>query len=136
MPDAHTSAALLASLMSQFHPEKSGTTGLTILSSFLDPQGAQQAQASTSGHQLGSASSNGVAHGLAKRVIACLDVRSNDQGDLVVTKVRRSGGKQGGVCHGMLEKSYRQIIHVVSRSCAAQFALTRISWDAGWHGHL
>ena len=27
--------------------------------------------------------------GLAKRVIACLDVRGNDQGDLVVTKVRQ-----------------------------------------------
>lgn len=35
--------------------------------------------------------------GLGKRVIACLDVRSNDQGDLVVTKgdqydVRETGG--------------------------------------------
>ena len=28
----------------------------------------------------------GLMRGLAKRVIACLDVRSNDQGDLVVTK--------------------------------------------------
>ena len=28
----------------------------------------------------------GNAHGLAKRVIACLDVRANDAGDLVVTK--------------------------------------------------
>ncbi len=27
--------------------------------------------------------------GLAKRVIACLDVRANDKGDLVVTKVRK-----------------------------------------------
>lgn len=26
------------------------------------------------------------AHALAKRVIACLDVRANDNGDLVVTK--------------------------------------------------
>lgn len=37
--------------------------------------------------------------GLGKRVIACLDVRSNDQGDLVVTKgdqydVRESGGSK------------------------------------------
>ncbi len=36
-------------------------------------------------------------HGLAKRVIACLDVRANDAGDLVVTKgdqydVRESAG--------------------------------------------
>ena len=28
----------------------------------------------------------GTSHGLAKRVIACLDVRANDAGDLVVTK--------------------------------------------------
>lgn len=40
--------------------------------------------------------------GLAKRVIACLDVRANDNGDLVVTKgdqydVREStGGRAGG----------------------------------------
>jgi hypothetical protein len=79
--------------LSQFHPEKSGTTGLTILSSFLDPQGAQAStsQQQQQEQQHGSPSSNGVAHGLAKRVIACLDVRSNDQGDLVVTKVSRAG---------------------------------------------
>lgn len=29
--------------------------------------------------------------GLAKRVIACLDVRSNDNGDLVVTKASEYG---------------------------------------------
>lgn len=39
----------------------------------------------------------GVPRGLAKRVIACLDVRANDHGDLVVTKgdqydVRESAG--------------------------------------------
>ncbi|CAN0398365.1 unnamed protein product, partial [Hapterophycus canaliculatus] len=37
---------------------------------------------------------------LVKRIVACLDVRSNDSGDLVVTKgdqydVREAGGEQG-----------------------------------------
>jgi hypothetical protein len=67
----------------QFHPEKSGATGLSILQAFLDPQAAaQQAEAAA-----GSSSTRG----LARRVIACLDVRSNDNGDLVVTKVGGTG---------------------------------------------
>jgi len=68
-------------LATQFHPEKSGKAGLRVLQAFLEdlPLGneitAEQAnvQETPSG-------------GLTKRVIACLDVRSNDTGDLVVTK--------------------------------------------------
>ena len=59
----------------QFHPEKSGTAGMTLLKNFISAD---------------SLTSRGPADirggGLSKRVIACLDVRSNDAGDLVVTK--------------------------------------------------
>jgi glutamine amidotransferase/cyclase len=59
----------------QFHPEKSGKHGMQILENFIrltdfTPAGRVDI----------------LGKGLAKRIIACLDVRSNDQGDLVVTK--------------------------------------------------
>lgn len=67
----------------QFHPEKSGVAGLRTLRAFLTGEGAKA---------LGSAAPQEIApsaelkDGLTRRVIACLDVRANDQGDLVVTK--------------------------------------------------
>ncbi|MCP4666831.1 MAG: imidazole glycerol phosphate synthase subunit HisF [Deltaproteobacteria bacterium] len=62
-------------IATQFHPEKSGPSGLRFLENFLET-GAEQTRPVR------------VSEGtrLAKRIIACLDVRSNDQGDLVVTK--------------------------------------------------
>ena len=63
----------------QFHPEKSGEKGIGIFKNFLEGNTAE------SPDPLPSAAA-GSESGLAGRVIACLDVRSNDNGDLVVTK--------------------------------------------------
>lgn len=74
----------------QFHPEKSGPVGLAVLGGFISsslampPAKAVAAAAHQPGRPrvpIGSSSS-----GLCKRIVACLDVRANDKGDLVVTK--------------------------------------------------
>lgn len=62
-------------LATQFHPEKSGVAGLRVIKAFLDGD-----------NESGADGLEAVKEGLTRRVIACLDVRTNDQGDLVVTK--------------------------------------------------
>jgi glutamine amidotransferase/cyclase len=69
----------------QFHPEKSGASGLKLLDNFISQH-----------RRLTIPTKSPAQTRLAKRIIACLDVRANDQGDLVVTKgdqydVRESG---------------------------------------------
>ncbi|MCJ1343064.1 Histidine biosynthesis bifunctional protein hisB [Peltigera leucophlebia] len=76
----------------QFHPEKSGVAGLRVLQAFL--QGQEWESVDFTRSEVGS-------QGLTRRVIACLDVRTNDQGDLVVTKgdqydVREKGSSVAG----------------------------------------
>ncbi|KAI0811500.1 putative bifunctional histidine biosynthesis protein hishf [Xylaria sp. FL0064] len=65
-------------LATQFHPEKSGVAGLKLIKSFLTGEGEKML-----GQDVTGPAPTG---GLTRRVIACLDVRTNDQGDLVVTK--------------------------------------------------
>ncbi|ROV89000.1 hypothetical protein VSDG_08760 [Cytospora chrysosperma] len=81
-------------LATQFHPEKSGVAGLRVLQSFLTGEGAAALGAPlppdpTLASTLAGGDANTApapAPGLTRRVIACLDVRTNDSGDLVVTK--------------------------------------------------
>ncbi len=62
-------------IATQFHPEKSGDKGLALLKNFFDPDKEKNTPSKTQSKTK-----------LAKRIIACLDVRTNDTGDLVVTK--------------------------------------------------
>lgn len=74
----------------QFHPEKSGRAGLELLKKWLELSPVESSSSSSTSKvsekviqsRLGIKEKDG----LTKRVVACLDVRTNDDGDLVVTK--------------------------------------------------
>jgi glutamine amidotransferase/cyclase len=78
----------------QFHPEKSGPAGLALLKQWLEADVASlSAPPATSSTGLQFQTTDPLAResrksgtGLTSRIVACLDVRSNDAGDLVVTK--------------------------------------------------
>ena len=66
-------------LATQFHPEKSGVAGLRVIKAFLD-------RTELRGETFKAKEVTPKPSGLTRRIIACLDVRANDSGDLVVTK--------------------------------------------------
>ncbi|MBU8850155.1 MAG: imidazole glycerol phosphate synthase subunit HisF [Desulfobacterales bacterium] len=69
----------------QFHPEKSGNSGIKLLENFIYQKNLRsQKTIDIKGR------------GLSKRIIACLDVRTNDEGDLVVTKGDQYDVRQEG----------------------------------------
>jgi imidazole glycerol-phosphate synthase len=68
----------------QFHPEKSGMAGMRVLDAWL--------QAPVDGARIDMQRRSTIIRspqekdGFIRRIVACLDVRANDEGDLVVTK--------------------------------------------------
>ncbi|CEL99200.1 unnamed protein product [Vitrella brassicaformis CCMP3155] len=85
-----------AVIATQFHPEKSGSLGLEIFRAFVEGTAPAKIDSlttlvdcpvtSSGGHAMNNGAGAGCGGELAKRIIACLDVRTNDEGDLVVTK--------------------------------------------------
>ncbi|GAX19066.1 glutamine amidotransferase / cyclase [Fistulifera solaris] len=65
----------------QFHPEKSGPTGLKVMRAFLEA-----VENGTLGSTKPLEVDETATTQLTKRVVVALDVRTNDHGDLVVTK--------------------------------------------------
>ncbi|GAA6019490.1 hypothetical protein JCM10207_001407 [Rhodosporidiobolus poonsookiae] len=73
----------------QFHPEKSGKAGLAVLKAWLEATDGNKSLVDTSTKELRpmeDVDADLTRKGFTKRIVACLDVRANDDGDLVVTK--------------------------------------------------
>ncbi len=77
-------------IATQFHPEKSGPEGLAVLENFLSPGAGSPAEIRKDRKTI-----------LAKRIIACLDVRANDAGSLVVTKGNQYDVRENGAVRNM-----------------------------------
>jgi glutamine amidotransferase/cyclase len=77
-------------IATQFHPEKSGGPGLRLLQNFIEVPAEPVRPVQISPKTI-----------LAKRIIACLDVRSNDQGDLVVTKGDQYDVRENGTVRNL-----------------------------------
>ncbi|KAF9455092.1 hypothetical protein P691DRAFT_654802 [Macrolepiota fuliginosa MF-IS2] len=67
----------------QFHPEKSGVAGLRLIDEWLRKPESAHTHAPPS---IPIPLTPRPKHRFTKRIVACMDVRANDSGDLVVTK--------------------------------------------------
>ncbi|KAF7504484.1 hypothetical protein GJ744_002164 [Endocarpon pusillum] len=70
----------------QFHPEKSGEAGLKVIKAFLEGKTWEDVSIPAVATGTPASQVESSTNGLTRRIIACLDVRTNDDGDLVVTK--------------------------------------------------
>jgi glutamine amidotransferase/cyclase len=75
-----------AVVATQFHPEKSGSCGVAMIDAFVRSSAAMAVGGSLSARLASAPAADAVRTSLTRRVVACLDVRENDRGDLVVTK--------------------------------------------------
>lgn len=98
-------------LATQFHPEKSGAAGLRVLKAWLDGKtGSDTAQSPT------THTATRQQTGLTRRIIACLDVRTNDVGDIVVTKGDQYDVKErDGVAVGGAVRNLGKPVEVAKR---------------------
>ncbi|KAF8641211.1 hypothetical protein AX17_000845 [Amanita inopinata Kibby_2008] len=87
----------------QFHPEKSGVAGLALIDSWLRIPENLRSRRSPSNQCIPR--SPRARDGLTKRIIACMDVRTNDEGDLVVTKGDQYDVREKSEANGTAQSS-------------------------------